>query len=78
VALPAFARRTLAVQQSSISPARRAHSSKPASAVCCGPMLGQTNDEETDGKMDGWTVTVPLHQSCCAHYARTGNQSINQ
>jgi len=36
----------------SISPARRAHSSKPAACYCSRRM------EQTDGQTDGWTPTV--------------------
>jgi len=44
----------------SISPARRAHSSKPAAVACGGQMMGQSN---------GQTDTRPLHKPCCAYYA---------
>ena len=44
----------------SISPARRAHSSKPAAAECGGRIMGQT-DRRTDGR--------PLHRRRCAYYS---------
>ena len=43
----------------SISPARRAHSSKPAAAACSGRYMKQT-DGQTDGRAD----TVSLHRPC--------------
>ena len=53
VALPAFACRCSSKQ--SISPACRAHSSKPAAA-------GQT-----DGQIKRWMDTVPFHRPCIAN-----------
>ena len=52
----------------SISPARRAHSSKPGATACGGRMVGRT-DRETDGRTDA----QQLHRPCCAFYA--GNAS---
>ena len=49
----------------SISPTRRAHSSKPAARFCSGG-IGQT---------DGQTDAVPLNRPCSAYYAgRANNQ----
>ena len=68
MALPAFsaARRAAAwllLSNRSISPARRAHSSKPTT-VACGQRIGQT-DRRTD--------IVPLHKLCSAYYAGSDN-----
>jgi len=64
MALPAFARRTPAVQQS----IDIACISKFTAAVCyCGPMMGQT---------DGQTDTVPLHRPWSAYYAGSANEGV--
>ena len=47
----------------SISPTRRAHSSKPA-ARCCSGRMGQT---------DRQTNTMPLHGLCCTYYVGSAN-----
>jgi len=74
VALPACvaARRAAApwrrpCSNRSISPTRRAHSSKPA-ARCCSGRTGQT-DRRTD--------TVPLHGLCCAYYVCCVDKSVS-
>ena len=46
----------------SISPARRAHSSKPAAAAC-------------DGRMQGQTDVGPLHRPCSAYYTSSVNNN---
>ena len=74
VALPACvaARRAAApwrrpCSNRSISPTRRAHSSKPA-ARCCSGRTGQT---------DGRTDTGPLHGLCCAYYVCCVDKSVS-
>ena len=47
----------------SISPARRAHSSKPA-ARCCSVRSINGTDERTDRKTERRWDTVPLHRPC--------------
>jgi len=47
----------------SISPARRAHSSKPA-ARCCSVRSINGTDERTDRKTERRRDTVPLHRPC--------------
>jgi len=48
----------------SVSPGKRAHSSKHAAAVTCGSWMGQT-----DGCMHG----QQLHKPCSAYYADSAN-----
>jgi len=50
------------------SPARRAHSSKPAARCCSCRRMGQTGGQ-TDGQTDGRADTVPLRRPC-AHTMR--------
>ena len=83
VALLAFAAQRRSCSNRSISPARRAHSSKPASAEC-----GRQTMEQTDGQTDGRTDTRPLRRPftsaisqrvpavCCAHTDNLRRQEI--
>jgi len=54
----------------SISPTRRAHSSKPV-ARCCSWRMEQTNGL-IDGRTDIRTDAVPFHRPCSACYAGPG------
>ena len=57
----------------SISPGRRAHSSKPAAA--CGGRMGQTdNKRQTDGRTDA----RQMHRPCSAHSLYVGSASIEE
>jgi len=56
----------------SISPGRRAHSSKPAAAACDG-RLNWGTERQTDGRTDA----RQLHRSCSTHYAGSAdNQQL--
>jgi len=53
-----------------MSPARRAHSSKPAAAAC-GGRVGQI-DRRTDGRTDARL----LHKPCSAYHSGSANSCI--
>jgi len=70
VALPAFARRTLLLQQSIDISCRRARSSKPeASILSLRAHIGTSGrtDRQTDGNL-------PFHKPCSAYYADSANK----
>jgi len=67
VTLLAFAAERQPCSSRSISPAHRAHSSKPAAAACGGPIMG---------RMDRRTDARKFHRPCSAYYASSVNNIV--